>query len=133
MRGFLRAELERLASRPAAGELLQAVRDRKAATGTRVHPDSLRRLEIAGEISDFEATSSHRNLLQLDLELFPFASFAERVWALRGNLTSYDAWYVALAEELDCPLITLNRRLGRAAGPRCTMRVPPGPGRGANA
>ncbi len=87
----------------------------------------LRRLEIAGEISDFEATSSHRNLLQLNLELFPFAPFAERIWALRGNLTSYDAWYVALAEELDCPLATLDRRLSRAHGPRCTIRVPPIP------
>ena len=41
---------------------------------------------------------AHGDLLQLDLTLFPFAPFAERVWLLRDNLTSYDAWYVALAE-----------------------------------
>ena len=86
----------------------------------------LRRLERAGEISPLEASISHRSLLQLDVELFPFAPFAERVWALRGNLTSYDAWCVALAEALGYPLITLDRRLSRAAGPRCAIRVPPG-------
>ena len=87
----------------------------------------LRRLELAGDISRLEATSAHRDLLRLDLELFPFAPYAERIWALRGNLTSYDAWYVALAEALDCPLMTLDRRLGRASGPTCEITVPPWP------
>ena len=84
----------------------------------------LRRLEHAGEISRLEATSAHRDLLRLALELFPFAPFAERVWVLRTNLTSYDAWYVALAEALDCPLMTLDRRLSRASGPRCDIIAP---------
>ena len=87
----------------------------------------LRRLERAARISRLEATSSHRDLLRLDLELFPYAPFAERVWALRNNLSSYDAWYVALAEALHCPLVTLDRRLGRADGPKCRIVVPPWP------
>ena len=77
----------------------------------------LRRLERAGEITRLEATYAHRDLLRLDLELFSFTPFAERVWALRHNLTAYDAWYVALAEALDCPLMTLDGRLSRASGP----------------
>ena len=85
----------------------------------------LRRLERAGIISQIEATSAHQDLLELDLDLFPFTPFAERVWALRNNLTSYDAWYVALAEALDCPLVTLDGRLSRATGPRCRIVVPP--------
>lgn len=85
----------------------------------------LRRLERGGEISRIEATGAHRDLVRLDLKLFPFAPFAERIWALRGNLTSYDAWYVALAETLDAPLVTLDRRLSRARGPRCELIVPP--------
>lgn len=85
----------------------------------------LRRLEQAGEISQSEATSAYRDLLRLDLNLFSFAPFADRVWALRSNLTSYDAWYVALAEELDCPLMTLDQRLSRASGPKCEIAVPP--------
>ena len=85
----------------------------------------LRRLEQARKISRLEANSAHRDLLRLDLELFPFAPFADRVWALRNNLSSYDAWYVALAEVLDCPLVTIDRKLSRASGPRCEILVPP--------
>lgn len=84
----------------------------------------LRRLEQAGEITRLEATSAHRDLLRLDVALFPFAPFAERVWALRSNLSSYDAWYVALAEALGCPLLTLDVRLSRASGPGCEIVVP---------
>ena len=86
----------------------------------------LRRLERMGEISRLEANSAHRDLLRLDLDLFPFAPFADRVWALRSNLTSYDAWYVALAEALECSLVTLDRRLKRATGPTCEILTPPG-------
>ena len=84
----------------------------------------LRRLEQAGDISRIEATASHNDLMQLDIELFPYAPFAERIWALRGNLTCYDAWYVALAEALECPLATLNRRMTRASGPTCPIISP---------
>jgi len=85
----------------------------------------LRQLEHKQQISRVEATFAHTDLLRLDIELFPFAPFAERVWELRGNLTSYDAWYVALAEALDCPLATLDLKLSRAYGPVCQMVVPP--------
>ena len=84
----------------------------------------LRRLELAGAISRIEANSAHNDLLRLDVELFPFAPFAGRVWQLRNNLTSYDAWYVALAEALDIPLATLDRRLSRAVGPTCGFNLP---------
>ena len=85
----------------------------------------LRRLEQSGEISRLEANIAHGDLLRLNLELFPFAPFADRVWALRHNMTSHDAWYVALAEALDCPLATLDRKLGQSSGPRCKIIVPP--------
>ncbi|MYE86689.1 MAG: type II toxin-antitoxin system VapC family toxin [Gammaproteobacteria bacterium] len=84
----------------------------------------LRRLERAGIISNIEANAAHSDLLRLDVELFPFAPFAERVWALRGNLTGYDAWYVAVAERFECPLLTLDRKLSRATGPMCEFLVP---------
>ena len=85
----------------------------------------LRRLVLSGEISLTKATSVHTELLRLDIELYPFTPFAERIWELRGNLTSYDAWYVAIAEAFDLPLVTLDRRLSRASGPRCDFIVPP--------
>ena len=62
---------------------------------------------------------AHHDLLGLRVELFAYEPFGPRAWELRGNLTTYDAWYVALAEDLGSPLATLDRRLSRAAGPRC--------------
>ncbi|HWN45221.1 MAG TPA: type II toxin-antitoxin system VapC family toxin [Thermoanaerobaculia bacterium] len=84
----------------------------------------LRRLEMAGKLGRVEAGSAARDLLQLDLDLVPYAPFAERVWELRANVTSYDAWYVAVAEQLDLPLATLDRRLAAASGPRCRFLLP---------
>lgn len=87
--------------------------------------NTLRRMELGGRITSIDATRAQRDLLRLPLELFPFGPFADRVWALRGALTSYDAWYVALAEALDCPVLTLDRRLARAPGPACQVITPP--------
>ena len=42
---------------------------------------------------------------------------------LRGNLTVYDAAYVALAEALDAPLLTADARLAKTSGPRCPIEV----------
>ena len=46
-----------------------------------------------------------------------------RIWALRANLTAYDAAYVALAEALDAPLITIDAKLARAPGHRVRVEV----------
>ena len=85
----------------------------------------LRRLEGSREISHVEASFAHASLLRLELDLFPFAPFADRVWELRTNLTCYDAWYVAMAESFDCQLATLDRKLSRASGPMCEIVIPP--------
>ncbi len=55
---------------------------------------------------------------------FAFEPLASRVWALHPTVTAYDAAYVALAEELDAPLATLDRRLARASGPTCEFLLP---------
>jgi predicted nucleic acid-binding protein len=85
----------------------------------------LRRLELEGRLGRMEAGAAARDLLLLDLELVPFTPFAERVWELRANVTSYDAWYVAVAEQFDLPLATLDRRLAKATGPRCRFLLSP--------
>lgn len=82
----------------------------------------LRRAALQGEIPGSVAALALQDLLDLRFELFPFAPFARRAWALRDNVTPYDAWYVALAESLDAPLATLDDRLRRAPGCRCTFR-----------
>lgn len=84
----------------------------------------LRRLEATGVLARLEATAAQRDLLRIDLEMVPFEPFAGRIWDLRGSVTSYDAWYVAVAERLDLPLATLDRRLSRATGPSCRFRLP---------
>jgi predicted nucleic acid-binding protein len=84
----------------------------------------LRRAALNGDISDDNASLAHADLLALRVDLFPFEPFAERVWQLRFSVTSYDAWYVALAESLGAPLATLDMRLSRATGPRCPFELP---------
>jgi predicted nucleic acid-binding protein len=39
-------------------------------------------------------------------------------------VTSYDAWYVAVAEALGLPLATLDARLSRAKGVSCKFLIP---------
>ena len=87
----------------------------------------LRRMEAAGLLPPSEAAVAYREILEVPVETYPFEPFAPRVWQLRHNLTSYDAWYVAIAEALGCPLATLDRRLGRAQGPACDFLTPPDP------
>ncbi len=86
----------------------------------------LRRLERAKLVSMAEANAAHEDLMQLSLELFAFDPFADRVWELRHGLTSYDAWYVAVAEALKLPLATLDERLSKASGPTCRFLLPRG-------
>ena len=53
--------------------------------------------------------------------MFAYEPFATRVWELRLDVTAYDGWSVALAESLDARLATLDLRLAKATGPRCTF------------
>jgi predicted nucleic acid-binding protein len=84
----------------------------------------LRRLERGKEITEQEANAAFEELMELNVELHAFEPFSERVWELRHNVTSYNGWYVALAEALDLPLATLDGRLARADGPRCRFLTP---------
>jgi predicted nucleic acid-binding protein len=86
----------------------------------------LRRIVIGGHFPSDLAALVHDELVQLRVQTVGFETLAARVWALHPNLTAYDAAYVALAEELDLPLVTLDRRMSRAVGPTCEFRLPPG-------
>lgn len=81
----------------------------------------LRRRAMAGSLDDGEASLAHRDLVALATELYPYAAVANRAWQLRHNLTCYDAAYVALAELLAVPLVTLDARIARATGPHCQV------------
>ena len=86
--------------------------------------NSLRRLEISRQLTKPEANAAKADLLRLNLEVFPFEPVADRVWELRPGVTSYDAWYVAVAEALEYPLVTLDVRLSKSDGPECRFLTP---------
>jgi len=83
-----------------------------------------RRLERAKLITTPEANAARSDLMLLDIDLFPFEPFADRIWELRHNVTSYDAWYVALAEALKLPLATLDEPLSKSNGVSCEFLTP---------
>jgi predicted nucleic acid-binding protein len=85
----------------------------------------LRRLELSGHITSVQAGAAFDDLMDLALEIYPFEPFADRVWALRHGVTGYDGWYVAVAEALDLPLATLDRRLARSKGIKCRFLLRP--------
>ena len=78
---------------------------------------------LRGEVSSLQARTAVLAARTLAVTLYPFEPFVERVWELRKNVTVYDAWYVALAEALEVPLLTADRRLAEAPGPRCEVRL----------
>ena len=84
----------------------------------------IRRLELSDRISADQAAQAHADLLDLAVEHWPYDLLAPRAWELRRNLSVYDAGYVALAELAEATLVTLDRRIGRAPGLRCTVATP---------
>ena len=59
----------------------------------------------------------------LRITRYSHETFLHRVWQLRHNLTAYDGIYVALAESLDCPLVTCDGPLAAAPGHRATIEL----------
>lgn len=84
----------------------------------------IRRRELAGLTGVDQAAQAHADLNDLPVGLWPHELLATRTWELRANLSVYDASYVAVAELLGVPLVTLDRRLSRAPGIRCSVLVP---------
>lgn len=75
----------------------------------------LRRGVAAGVFTDARARAAVTDLADFPLYRHPHDALLLRVWALRHNMTAYDAVYVALAELLDALLLTRDRRLASAA------------------
>jgi predicted nucleic acid-binding protein len=83
----------------------------------------LRKRWLAGAISDRRFSSAVDDLEAIDLARYPTLPLVRRSFDLRANVTAYDAVYVALAEALDCELLTGDQRLANASGPTCAIRV----------
>ena len=84
---------------------------------------AIRRLERSGEIPTPTAEGGMAVLAGMRIERFTHEPLLRRMWELRHNVTSYDAAYVALAERLEAPLVTLDARLAKASGIRCSIRM----------
>ena len=76
----------------------------------------LRRYVRAGTVAADRAEAGVRRLEELDLQRHRHGPMLPRIWLWRANLTAYDAAYVALAEVVDCPLLTTDARLSKAPG-----------------
>jgi len=71
----------------------------------------LRKHVVGGRLDEGRAAEVLRDLDELPLERYAARPLLGRIWELRHDLSGYDATYVALAEALDAPLITSERRL----------------------
>ena len=85
----------------------------------------LRRAVAAGRIQATAGWLALDTWRRLGVTRYAAHPLLERVWELRDNLTAYDAGYVALAESLDCGLITADAKLSHAPGVRCPITVVP--------
>lgn len=83
----------------------------------------LRKRWLSGTLSDRRFSVALDDLEAIDLERYPALLLIRRSYDLRAKVTAYDAMYVALAEALGCELVTGDRRLTTAPGPRCVIRV----------
>ena len=81
----------------------------------------IRRFEARGDIGERRARDALEDLRAFPLRRHSHLVLLPRIWDLRANLTAYDAAYVALAEALDAPLLTRDRRLAAAPGHRARV------------
>lgn len=105
---------------------------RKTSELPRLHAPHLLDVEVAqvlrkhvakGLLSEGRGQTALQDFLQIPLLRYPHEFLLERVWALRKNLTAYDAVYVALAEALDMPLVTCDANISEAPGVRARIDV----------
>ena len=83
----------------------------------------LRRLASRLEITERRAQDALQDLRDLPMVRHSHELLLERAWELRANLTIYDGVYVALAELLEAPLLTRDRRLANAPGHRAEIKL----------
>ena len=85
----------------------------------------LRRYEATRAISADVALAALEDLAALDIARYAHEPLLSRVWELRDNVTAYDAVYLALAEVLEAPLLTFDRRLATAPGHEASIECLP--------
>jgi len=86
---------------------------------------ALRRLVGAGTLTADDGARCVTTWSRIGVIRYAAGPLLERIWELRQTISAYDAMYVALAEQLDCALVTADARLSGAPGLRCAVTVLP--------
>lgn len=84
---------------------------------------TMRELVRLGEIDVAHADAALAAFVSFPMLRVPHSVLWTRTWALRSNLTAYDATYVVVAELAEAPLITCDGRLSRSPGHRATIEL----------
>ena len=84
----------------------------------------IRRDRLAGALDSTQAGLAVADHAAWPGERYGHRALLDRAWELHGTVRGWDAAYVALAEVLGATLVTLDRRLAQASGPRCRIEVP---------
>jgi len=84
----------------------------------------VRRLEREGAIGPAHGHALIELLQDLPVTRHRMDPLLPRTWDWRENLTAYDAAYVALAEALECPLLTTDARISGTPGMRLEIIRP---------
>lgn len=80
----------------------------------------IRGWSLSRQITDEQALRAFGEFDALGVEQMPMMSILPAVYALRNNISAYDAMYVVLARAAQCHLLTLDARLA-AAAPDCAV------------
>ncbi len=83
----------------------------------------VRRYVAKGDLEIKRGREAIRDLAAVSLIRYAHWDLLPRVWAMRDNISAYDAVYIALAEQLDAPLITRDRRLASAPGHQARVEL----------
>ena len=86
---------------------------------------TIRRYVLGGAVDAERGRLALEHLVQLDLNRYFHQLFLPRIWEMRNNITAYEAAYVSLAEALEAPLLTCDKRLADSPGMRAAVEWMP--------
>ena len=84
---------------------------------------ALRRHTLAGAINHARGRQALIDFADMGITRYAHLDLLPRIWQLRGSVTAYDGAYVALAEALEAPLLTRDRRLAQSSGHRAEIQL----------
>jgi predicted nucleic acid-binding protein len=105
----------------------------RAATGSRPYARTghgspvllaVRGLVLGSHLTPARAEDALTDFDDLAIERWPSSDgLRRRAFQLRHNVSAYDAAYIALAEALDCPMLTRDQRLRTSASHHVRIEV----------